>query len=149
MADIQHNTMNDYNFTVNLVGNNEGLVFVDDLHPNHLPDLGNEKTLEESTFELRLKRINAEWVKRIDAYAAWLRCPDVYPDSARSNRNAFRQRASMYHFDDRTGTIMKIVKSGDGIGKYDNFISNIYFKTARTHTRTHIIPLYSRFSNNI
>ena len=75
---------------------------VDDNSSDFLPDLTEEKSFEQITFEEKVLKFNQRFVSIRNDIIRWIPSPPdncCYPKSVKTNKHAFKQHAMKYSYD--------------------------------------------------
>ena len=70
---------------------------------DYLPDLNNEKSGEQIVSELKVKRSNEAFIKKMEDVVKWLTSPSenkVYLKSASTNRHSYKKFACQFTYDE-------------------------------------------------
>ena len=87
---------------------------------DYLPDLNNKKSGEQMVFELKVKRSNEVFIKKMEDVVKWLTSPSenrVYLKSVSTNRHSYKKFAHQFTYDEQKKILYKKVSGSDGIGK--------------------------------
>ena len=88
---------------------------------DYLCNLNNEKSGEQIVFELKVKRSNEAFTKKMEDVVKWLTFPSknrIYSKSASTNRHSYKKFTCQFTYDEQKKILYKKVNGSDGIGKY-------------------------------
>ena len=88
---------------------------------NFLPDLGNEKDLNQLLFEQNVFRANDKFIEVNETLIRWFKTPvnsREYLKVALQNKNAYKNKTKSYYYDYKKGILYKSITNSDKIGMY-------------------------------